>query len=274
MWYSAVLAVSATAFWRPWVVEPSRKHSIDGEQMVSSTRRLFNRWSGGHFHCHLIIAALFMMWHANAGSITLTCPTDFVSCADISYLVQAPRNVTFSFTPTTTPGTNWGVLTETGIFTGGEARYINFDELVPYVGLVNNVGFRVTLVQNLTNNSSVAWPGITEVLVDHSPGLENAADPGFAHFHADADFAFDAFTPIGTFDSTANLTAGGGTVASRAALNAVGIGVHEWSIPGTRRSFDLDITFDAASVPEPATVVIGSVGLVLLAAARCVRKTF
>lgn len=216
-----------------------------------------------------IIAATFAVCCANAASITVTCPTAFVACSGISYTVSSSSpSVGLSFTPTSTSGTNWGVLTETATFSNLNSLSIDFLENSPYADTVNNFGFRVTSVQNISNASGLAWSGIQETLQDASPQvIDNAVHPGFAHFHSDPGLSLTPFTAIGTFNSTASLTAAGGTLANGASFSATGIGLHEWSVPAAQRHFTL-VETPIGSVPEPATVCLGAVGLLLLATVR------
>jgi hypothetical protein len=239
--------------------------------MKLSTIGRRNGRSGVHSHIRLVIVAASALGCASANSITITCP--LTACSGISYtLTGSSPSVGLSFTPSSTvTGTNWGVLTETGTFSSLSPLSIDFLENTPYSGTANNFGFRVTMVQNLTDSSGFSWSGIQEVLQDASPqAIADAVHPGFAHFHTDAGLSFGPFTTTSAFNSTASLTANGGTLANGATLNATGIGVHEWSVPGVARHFTL-VETPTAGIPEPSTVVLGSLGLALLAAARRLR---
>jgi hypothetical protein len=137
-------------------------------------------------------------------------------------------------------------------------------------------GLRITLKENITNNSGSDWTEFKEFLDQGNVPVLQSDDktkpnfydlvsdghPGFAHFHDDTG-VFTPFKALNDFDAAASLILGDGTgpFKNGDTNNWTGLGIHQFELKNQDRSFTL-----IKLVPEPATLFLLVVGLAAAAA--------
>jgi hypothetical protein len=190
----------------------------------------------------------------------------------------------FAFSPNAPGSTNQGSLSLGLLWTTSTPITLSFVENAP--AAADAFGLRITLNENIINNSGVAFTGFGLTLNDPTTPSSASSNlhPGIAHFHNDS-------TNLGTFSVTglpATLPPGGssptsfsatGSSLANAGISAwAGIGIHEWEVAGVARNFQLLETPVAASsgpvaVPEPGSYALLAAGLLGLGMTMRRRKT-
>lgn len=151
---------------------------------------------------------------------------------------------------------------------------IEFIELAAASG--NSFGLRITLNENVHNQSTFNWSGFNMRLIDDNPVLQRTDNtdqstfnnnvsgdhPGFAHFHGDAAGVFNTppFSTIGGGESEKFLTLGKGTFPDSSARAWSGIGIHQIEQNLKQRDFILRET----PIPEPNALALLAIGLAFL----------
>jgi hypothetical protein len=146
---------------------------------------------------------------------------------------------------------------------------IEFIERPASVSAPDHFGLRISLTENVTNNSSMPITAYEMRLVDNNPVLTDAVNdsvdsshPGFAHFHnltADGAQNFNPFTLQGPRNPPAVYNLGQGTLPSdNDPRNWTGIGIHQIHEQGQHRNF---ILRQSPNIPEPAALAL--LGLIL-----------
>ena len=174
----------------------------------------------------------------------------------------------FSFSPNAPGSTNEGALSLNLSWAASTPITLSFVENT--VAPAAAFGLRITLNENVTNNSGVAFSGINFNLSDTTTPSSNGstAHPGLAHFHNDVT-NLGAFNAPGLPAGSApfSFSATGSSLASATGSAWTGIGIHEWEIAGVARNFQLIQTpvlasgGGAATVPEPGSYALLAIGL-------------
>ena len=162
-----------------------------------------------------------------------------------------------------------------------ESTVITFSQVgsaVDYQGVAgSNFGFRVNISMQMTNDSGDSWTGFEMLLDDPStPSPQgNAVHAGFAHFHGQkitgVPFNHPLFSnpdpsTLVDFENSDFLELSGGVMATGATDNWSVLAMHQYEDAGAVRSFSW--IFTPVAVPEPASLLMLSMGLAGLAFAR------
>lgn len=152
---------------------------------------------------------------------------------------------------------------------------IKFMEIAP--AAADSFGLRITLNENVHNQSGSNWTGFNMQLVDTNALSDQATSghPGFAHFHPDSGgYLAPPFSLVGsdpanpTGNKAKSLTFGNGLFVDSSARAFQYFGIHQYEDMGVKRDF---ILREAALVPEPATfasLALGGSAALLIARRR------
>ncbi len=171
-------------------------------------------------------------------------------------------NVTFTGIAGT--GNKQGTLQIDKTFNNLNPISISFEEINP--AAADAFGLRITLNENITNNSGSDWGDFHMNLVDNNPVSTHDADgfhPGYAHFHSDP-FVNPPFNVVGGGGSKSFIDFASGTFANNSTRTWTGFGIHQFEDLNKQRNFTL---VETPSVPEPTFV-----GLAVFAMLPLLRK--
>ncbi len=175
-------------------------------------------------------------------------------------------------------------LSWTGIATGSRQGTLNFDILFNSLAPISikfvetaaeqakpdDFGLRITLNQNIINNSGTIWDGFRLDLADpnvispQGDALPRENHWGKAHFHNDAGQTFTPFLRLNQPNSDNFISLGGAFFPSDNTPRAwAGVGIHQYEDMNVNRNFTLIET----PIPEPSTAIFG-VCLTLVVGAR------
>ncbi len=161
----------------------------------------------------------------------------------------------------------------------------------------NEFGLRITLEFDLmTNQTGSDIGGFILALIPNKPlaganlnvdpSNPKADDPPYGkgkhpappHFHNDG-YGFQGYFTLVSSDGHSSgdpaftLGFGNGVLPTGERIEPNGIGIHEWSVGGYRRSFDFTTT--PLPIPEPSSLMMGLTAVLIISAAakRCRRPT-
>jgi hypothetical protein len=184
-------------------------------------------------------------------------------------------------------GKTTNTLFEVATLTSNDPFIIKFTENAP--AAENGEGLKVNINLNLTDGTNQNWKGFKLQLIDAdtSSGIipyqqfdpSEIEHPNEAHFHprggSFANFQSNPFNNPAAFKTQTTFVAEGGALVGMNQPNKAwtdsGFFIHEVDVAGLSRTFYLVETpiVGAAAMPEPSTLVMTGMGLVLGLAYAC-----